>query len=171
MLVICKQCEKQFEKSVNQINKTNNNNFCCRSCSATYNNLKYPKRSKTKKCKYCTNLVSSKLQKCKTCINNFRKILDSDRISDVTYRNHHKSSSFALIRSRARTFAKTLNWNCCKYCGYDKHIEICHIKPIKDFSEDSLVSEVNHIDNLLPLCPNCHWEFDNNLINLNDINK
>ena len=32
---------------------------------------------------------------------------------------------------------------------------------IHSFNENSLVSEVNDISNLIPLCPNCHWEFDN----------
>ena len=35
--VICKQCNKEFSKSLVDIEKTNNNNFCSRSCSATYN--------------------------------------------------------------------------------------------------------------------------------------
>lgn len=36
--VNCKQCNKQFTKSFNQIQK-NFNHFCSRSCSCTYNNI------------------------------------------------------------------------------------------------------------------------------------
>lgn len=37
-LVVCKVCNKQTRKKINQINKTRNN-FCSRSCAATYNNI------------------------------------------------------------------------------------------------------------------------------------
>ena len=40
-------------------------------------------------------------------------------------------------------------------------IEVCHIKPIRQFSEDTLLSVINDKTNLLLLCPNCHWEYDN----------
>lgn len=48
----------------------------------------------------------------------------------------------------------------CKVCGYSLHTEICHIKDVKDFSGDTLISVINHIDNLVALCRNHHWEFD-----------
>lgn len=162
MIITCKWCNKSFNKEINEI-KNQDNYLCSHSCFVSFNNKENPKRKRTKKCKYCNTLILSSRQKCEQCIENILLILDDEKISDTIYKNHHKSSAFALIRSRARTKAKTLGWNSCKHCGYDKHIEICHIKAIKDFPEDSLISEVNHIDNLLPLCPNCHWEFDNDL--------
>ncbi|NDG25698.1 MAG: HNH endonuclease [Proteobacteria bacterium] len=48
-----------------------------------------------------------------------------------------------------------------KLCIYDKHFEVAHIKPISEFSKDTLITIVNDPSNLIPLCPNCHWEFDN----------
>jgi HNH endonuclease len=48
----------------------------------------------------------------------------------------------------------------CK-CGYSKHVEICHIKEVKSFPDDAKIKEINDPSNLLYLCPNCHWEFDN----------
>ena len=49
----------------------------------------------------------------------------------------------------------------CKLCNYEKHVEICHRKSVSDFSDETTVSEINHIDNLVALCPNHHWELDN----------
>ena len=49
----------------------------------------------------------------------------------------------------------------CSRCPYSKHVEVAHIKAIASFSEDTLLSVVNHPDNLVVLCPNCHWELDN----------
>ena len=52
-------------------------------------------------------------------------------------------------------------------CGYDNHIEVAHIKPISSFDDNTKLSEINHKNNIVALCPNHHWEFDNNLISLN----
>ena len=51
----------------------------------------------------------------------------------------------------------------CTSCGYDKHVEIHHIKSISSFIVDSTATlyDVNNPDNLVYLCPNCHWEIDN----------
>ena len=54
-------------------------------------------------------------------------------------------------------------------CGYDKHVEICHIKSIGSFPTDTIVSDINSLDNLLSLCPNCHYEFDHNRLTLEEI--
>lgn len=54
----------------------------------------------------------------------------------------------------------------CEICGYNLHTEICHIKDVKDFSSEALISEINNIDNLVALCRNHHWEFDHNYIEL-----
>jgi predicted HNH restriction endonuclease len=37
-------------------------------------------------------------------------------------------------------------------------VEICHIKGIAEFSQNSLISEVNALSNLVALCKNHHWE-------------
>lgn len=36
--VECKNCKKNFSKPLSAVKRTNNNNFCSRSCSATHNN-------------------------------------------------------------------------------------------------------------------------------------
>ena len=82
-------------------------------------------------------------------------------LGEAIYFRHHKSSAFALVRTRARAVAKKLGWKACAKCGYDKHIEIGHVKDIASYSLDTLLSVINVPENLIPLCPNCHWEFDN----------
>lgn len=54
----------------------------------------------------------------------------------------------------------------CIICGYDSHIEIAHIKSVSEFPNEALVREINHPDNLIGLCPNHHWEYDNGLLKL-----
>lgn len=48
----------------------------------------------------------------------------------------------------------------CVVCGYDKTYEVAHIKSVSDFDEDTMISDINNVDNLVALCPNHHWEFD-----------
>lgn len=57
----------------------------------------------------------------------------------------------------------------CIVCGYDKHVEVSHIKSVSDFDGNTLISIVNHIDNLVGLCPNHHWEYDEGFIKLENI--
>jgi hypothetical protein len=75
------------------------------------------------------------------------------------YHKYGKQVIYQPIRSRARTVIK--DRKSCERCGYDKHVEACHIKPISSFPEDALIDTINSPNNLLALCPNCHWELDN----------
>jgi hypothetical protein len=73
------------------------------------------------------------------------------------------------VNARIRSLARKLyrNSDCPKYCiccGYAKYYEVCHVIAISDFPDTALVSEVNSLDNLMALCPNCHWEFDHGLL-------
>ena len=81
-------------------------------------------------------------------------------LADAIYVKHHKSSAYALVRSRARLVGKKLGWKSCAKCQYDKHVEIAHIQPIGSFDKNTMLSVINNPTNLIPLCPNCHWEFD-----------
>jgi 5-methylcytosine-specific restriction endonuclease McrA len=155
MKVKCLNCDKEFEKSNTEVKRIPNH-YCSKSCSASMNNKKYPKRTKTKKCKRCDALILSNRTYCDKHKN---QIIDYT-LSECIYDKHHKSSAFALVRSRARSLAKSLGWNSCCKCGYDKHVEIAHIKPISEFPDDTKLSIINNPNNLMPLCPNCHWEFD-----------
>lgn len=87
-----------------------------------------------------------------------------------------KSKNWQGARSEIRRHAEFIfesdsREKCCNKCGYDKHVEICHIKSVSSFSGDSLLGEINHKSNLMGLCPNCHWEFDNGLWNINKLAK
>lgn len=57
----------------------------------------------------------------------------------------------------------------CINCGYKKHYEVAHIKAISTFDDNTPISVINDIENLMALCPNCHWEYDNGILALADI--
>ena len=39
----------------------------------------------------------------------------------------------------------------------------------KDFTREETIYEVNNKTNLIHLCPNCHWEFDHNQLDIQKI--
>jgi hypothetical protein len=47
----------------------------------------------------------------------------------------------------------------CPVCGRE-------IGKRTSFPLDTPISVVNSLDNLVGLCPNCHWEFDHGLLQL-----
>lgn len=154
--------------------ETSNPKFCSKSCSAKSNN-RTPKRKLSRTCSKCSNLIRN--WRSTLCEEHFQneQMNKSDFIKNLTiadYSNRdsvkhlHKSSQFAHIRGLNRTWNKELTKLPCKICGYSKHVELAHIKAISSFPETAKLSEVNSKDNVVQLCPNCHWEFDNNLLEL-----
>ena len=148
----CVTCGKQH----------NNPKFCNRSCSAKWTNVHNPKRKKINfpnNCELCNIQIDYRSKRCINCCG----FLGDMTLREAIYEKHHKSSAFALVRTRARVVAKKLGFTECVKCGYNKHIEVAHIKPISSFSDDILISVINSKENIMPLCPNCHWEYDHNL--------
>jgi len=161
----CLHCQKE----------TSNPRFCSRSCATSFTNKLSPKRKLTKKCSKCENIVRN--YRSKLCENHFKemKLASNEEYKNRTmgfYRSKeclqklHKSSIHAHVRGLCRLWLKHLTKLPCKICGYDKHVELCHIKPLSSFSDTDLISEVNSESNVVQLCPNCHWELDRGLISL-----
>ena len=113
------------------------------------------------KCGDCGVALKRKQVRCRDCHD---KRHPDMTIEESAYGNKGWPNTYARIRDKAKYVVKHLGWSCCQNCGYDKHFEICHIKAIKDFPKDTLLSVVNDPSNLIPLCPNCHWEFDRGIL-------
>lgn len=136
--------------------ETKNPSYCSTSCAAKINNKIPKKKRQIHNCKTCSKECEQRRLYCNGCL-----IPKDYTLKEAVYTKHHKSSAFALVRSRARNTKKAKHAKCCQRCGYDKHFEICHIKPISKFSMNIKISKINEDNNLLILCPNCHWEHDN----------
>lgn len=138
---------------------TFNPKFCSSSCSAKSTNRNRPKR--IKKINYCA--------KCNTIVNRSKFCAECRKAKDMTlqevvdrYGTGKKASLYSLVRERARKAIKEVP-NVCSKCGYSKHVEVCHIKAISTYPLDTMVSEINRKENLIKLCPNCHWESEHSL--------
>jgi 5-methylcytosine-specific restriction endonuclease McrA len=167
MKVACTQCKVEFDKVPSQI-KRSINQFCSSSCAATYNNTLKPKRKPSSTCRTCGNPNTSSRTYCITCwkARLFLQLIETISIrtlgQEKSYRKYQKSSR---IRDWARrVYLQSDKPKCCSICGYPKHFEVCHIKAINSFSENTIISEVNALSNLVALCPNCHWELDHGLL-------
>ena len=170
MTVICETCKKEFDK-LERFVKKSEHHFCSRKCSNTKSNENRWKNHVTLKEKYKCQSCGKKRDYrtkhllCEVCYS----ITQTDKNKSTTLgelkHKHNQRVNARWYSAEIRNFAR--NWNPtlvnkpCQECGYSKHTELCHIKAIKNFDDDATLGEINHPTNLLVLCPNHHWEFDN----------
>lgn len=142
--------------------------FCSLSCAAQYNNKVYKKRAKLDrictKCGCTYQIVGSRssrktCQDCATSLTSLKTIGDYRAKCSVS--GKHPSWLHSHIRGLNRARNRNLCYLPCQRCGYDLHVELCHIHPVSEFPDTALVCDVNSQSNLFVLCRNCHWEFDN----------
>lgn len=77
-----------------------------------------------------------------------------------------QSARSAIRRNACEVFFSENTEHKCYVCGYSNHIEVAHIKAVSEFDDATPIAEINSIDNLIALCPNHHWEYDNGILKL-----
>lgn len=148
---ICKQCNSIIEISGEQ--KASNVRklvFCSSKCFEIH------KENKRK----------TKVHNIKIIVPKFNFILDKSKQQIFDNHKNWQSARTSIRRHAAYIYEISDKPKCCCRCGYDKHYEICHIKPITSFSNDTKLSIVNSLDNLIYLCPSHHAMLDKGLIKL-----
>lgn len=122
-----------------------------------------------KKLGYKANGRKSKIiNRCKELGLNYNKFIFS--LCVLTKQElYSRRSSWQSYRSTVRKYAVEMYKNSglpmsCAICGYDKYVEIAHIKAVHTFDSIIPLSTISNIDNLIALCPNHHYEYDNGLI-------
>lgn len=154
---------------------TYNAMFCSRKCAVTFNNRGVQhNKVKPRNCAKCGdvyfNVCGRRSRLCVKCREEFDN--RSDEIDNRTLRFYwdktgqiSSPATFHEVRHHANRRNKH-RLQACQRCGYSKHIEYAHIKPIISFDLDTPIKIVNAESNILLLCPNCHWEFDNGHLKL-----
>lgn len=71
-----------------------------------------------------------------------------------------------ICKDARKIFQSSCKDKSCVVCGYNNHVEVAHIKSVSSFTDNTPVSEINDISNLIALCPNHHWEYDNNILDI-----
>jgi hypothetical protein len=136
----CIRCNKKIEhRSTRKVYRTRKLQYCSRSCGRFHMHEKNPRP-------FALNETTTKGELLKS-----RKNYNSYR----AYISKHANEVFKLHNYKEIK---------CAVCGYDKYVDVAHIKSVSSFSEDTLIYEINDIKNLIGLCPNCHWEYDNGLL-------
>jgi 5-methylcytosine-specific restriction endonuclease McrA len=144
--------------------------FCSSSCAAKYNNVRFPKRSVPKHYCVCGKEINKRTKQCAGCRNKQR--VEKTLMYTIGQLKSLYKENFAGVAAKMRGYSKYKYLKSgkplvCFNCGYSKHVEVCHIKAVASFSDSATMEEVNNLDNLVALCPNCHWEFDHGLLFLN----
>jgi len=150
---ICKQC----------VTPTTNPKFCSSSCSAKFNNKNVRRHGSEPNliCK-CGRPKGRVSKNCTLCYANERREgLLKRPIQSLFLPGQAQRFQYNKIRTWAKKFM--IEWNrpkVCEACGYDKHVEVCHKRSIADYPGMTALGEVNSKENLVYLCCNCHWEYD-----------
>ena len=156
--IACINCEKQ----------TNNPKFCSKSCSSTYNNRIRKRKRKSFTCSYCGSVFTKRRKFCDDCSSQLIKTNKGYLpVSQATKADFltKDTQRYRRIRDHARKIALAAGLlDECSICGYKKHVECSHSFSIASFSNSTLISVINHVDNLDGLCRNHHWEFENDCL-------
>ncbi len=140
---------------------TKNPKFCSRTCSAIVNNKLKLKRPPQGRCKICQIPITTRHRYCTDCRPS--PTIDLNRPINEMFYAANRAGRFTGIREHAKKSIKHRQQS-CQNCSWDIHVECCHIKSIASFPPDTPIGIVNHPDNLILLCPNCHYCFDNGLL-------
>ena len=166
MKTLCANCGTPISRTPDHRSKTKNV-FCNKSCAATINNRTAIKRKAKRHCDKCNKTIRSNTMSsmCGNCYK--KKVYLDDKTLSEAIQNRTDANRYTGIRGNAsKAYNRSGKPRVCFVCGYELHVEICHIKDIADFPLDTLIREINNINNLIALCPNHHWEFDHDLITI-----
>ncbi len=156
-----RKCEACGDEITRRMHGNDRGRFCNRSCAGL------ARRSTTSPwriCPLCGSAKSkaSKTSSCGTC----RRNSDAEYIKNLVIADLRKTHDTLSFHAKIRGYSRTVYRGPleCLICGYNKHVNVCHIRPIKGFPSTASMGEVNAICNLVALCPNHHWEFDHGLV-------
>jgi len=156
----CDNCGKEIIKTLKDAKKSlSGRHYCSISCSVSKNNKYRLNRSKIRICIDCGSTFNKcRTTRCSHCLKEWSNRLLKRKKSEANRQD---------IGSHARYVAnKNGLLEKCMICGYSFHIDTCHRKAVRSFPGDTLIRDINNISNLLGLCKNHHWEFDNKLLAL-----
>jgi hypothetical protein len=158
----CSICEYTSSKKENVIRHINKKKSCgsdirelieipvdinCEFCNKNFSTATSLFKHQKNNCKYKEDALKQKIKK-------LEKELEEQKIMKINKN---------MIRTEARKIYKQ-NYKklICVHCKNknEHNIQICHIKAVKDFNNNSNLNEINDLSNLISLCANCHLDLD-----------
>lgn len=98
-----------------------------------------------------------------------KKYLKTTKQELFSTRKNWQSARSGIQRRSRENYKRSEKPKYCKICGYNKHFEVAHIKSVSEFDDTDTVADMTDVENLVALCPNHHWEFDNGILEKSDI--
>lgn len=148
------KCNNEFET------KYKNQKYCSYQCANRHRVQKH-RKNKHAICPKCDQKMAFDSIQCRKCC---KTDLSVRTIESLGKNSTHQA---ARVRQHARdVWINSGKPLACHICNYSNHYEVAHIHPISSFQSNTLLCVVNHINNLLALCPNHHWELDNHLLKM-----
>ena len=149
--VECKTCGLAFAAR-----KSEKRSFCSLSCSASSNNVLYPKRQPENVCKIelCSSAISTNASYCSEHKATYRQIQKTQKINDWLSGDDPGGTKYGLSTVIRQYLLEQADYKCSK-CGFNT--------PHPD--DNKTILEINHIngdgtdhskENLEVVCPNCH---------------
>lgn len=138
---ICKGCKKEFKQPPNS-GRTN---------------------------EYCVECTESGLGQKKGYEDRSVKHLTIQQFADRIGRDKKSKQVRAGLAKKCREWNRHLIKTPCQVCGYSKIVEFCHIKAVKDFSENDTLGTINDESNIFMLCPTHHAELDRGILKAEDV--
>lgn len=167
----CQMCDSVIQvKAHEKPAETRRRRFCGLSCAAKFTHARracIPRPAPL--CLDCGEAVGRSATRrprkyCDICVRKShtgRDVAERSKGALFKDRKNWQSARSAIRRHAQRIYDSTVKGSCCFVCAYSAHVEIAHIRAVSSFSDDALISEINAPSNLVGLCPNHHWEFDN----------
>lgn len=143
---------------------TTNDLYCSRSCA----NKAKPRRKPQGTCSTCQAPISSSRSYCPACFKEkFRIDYSVLTLRECKKAYGSRNGYHSVVRRHARSIAEEHQMlHACAICGYSLYVEACHITPVSDFEEGTVLNVVNDPFNLIGLCRNHHWELDHGHLDL-----
>jgi hypothetical protein len=145
VFINCKQCNKEFFKTPAEIKKSNNNNFCSRSCSASFNNKGVRRNGNDpSNCLNCGEKLKESVRKfCSNkCQGEHQRQEKINSIAQGNIENHRQMKKYLI--ATLGNICSVCNLN--EWCGSPMPLVMDHIDGN---------SENNHLSNLRLVCGNC----------------
>lgn len=168
----CLECSRDLIKRDNERpSDFTRRKFCGRSCANTYNNRGRIRHDPiTRICPDCGKAKNRTSIRCHACKVLSNLTIQNERTLGDIMLSGNARVKWSMVRTLARRILKVYGVKpCCKYCGFDIVVDVCHLTPISEFDLSEKVRIVNHIFNLAYLCPNHHKLLDMKILDISEI--
>lgn len=181
----CNVCLKMYTLEVTPIalDKGRYRKYCSPACSTSIGR-RASKRNREEIARFgidgrecgCGERKSRRSKRCRSCSK--RKLLIAsmqETLGGIKKKSKGRARHmFQGVRNNAHRVVSVLDvelLNSCRRagCEYKVHAEIAHLREISSFLDSATIGEINDTKNLALLCRNCHWEYDNGLVENRDI--